>query len=287
MRHIFAFRTPHSLFFVQVETQHLRDTSSDVGASNGDSTDDDWYMDTGNVKSTRNRDGGEGSDSSGDLKDIIRAQLPNFEIESIFRQWLLDHYAGFANPDNGSYIEMFQHMVSGSMALFAKGFLKLIWVTMPSQFLGSKECVYQAYVCAFMTAVGKGVGGWDVQVERSSGKGRLDLLLLCDDEAVIQEHKRIAMTKKDRGSGYGDSQRRRLSKEAEKGFSQIEARGYRARLPDRVTKLREFGIAFLGPYCAIVGRSLKRQPGGPWEFAKSYTTERNERHRSKLYTVSA
>jgi len=269
---------------IQVETQHIRDTNGDIDASSGDSTDDDWDMDTGNGKSTRNRDGSDSSDSnSGDLKDIIRAQIPNFEIRSVFRQWLLGHYADFVKP---SYIEMFQHMVSGSMALFAKGFLKLIWVTMPSQFLGSKECVYQAYVCAFMTAVGKGAGGWDVQVEHSSGKG-LDLLLLCDDEAVIQEHKRIAMTKKDKGSGYGDSQRMRLTKEAENGFSQIEAGGYRARLPDRVTKLREFGIAFLGPYCAIVGRSFKRQPGGPWEFEKSYPTERNERHRSKLYTVSA
>ena len=274
---------------IQVETQHLRDTSGDIDASSGDITDsdDDWDMDTGNVKSTRNRDGSEGSDSSsGDLKDIIRVQIPNFEIRSVFCQWLLDHYVDFVKSDNSSYIEMFQHMVSGSMALFAKGFSKLIWVTMPSQFLGSKECVYQAYVCAFMTAVGKGAGGWDFQMERSSGRG-LDLFLLCDDEAVIQEHNRIAMTKKDKGSSYGDSQRMRLTKEAENGFSQIEARGYRARLPDRVTKLREFGIAFLGPYCAIVGRSLKRQPGGLWEFEKSYPTKRNERHRSKLYTVSA
>lgn len=41
------------------------------------------------------------------------------------------------------------------MALFAEGFLRLVWNTMPNQFLGSKECVYQAYVCAFMTAAGK------------------------------------------------------------------------------------------------------------------------------------
>ena len=223
--------------------------------------------------------------SSGDTTKVIRAQIPNFEIQSIFRQWLLDHFTAYVNRDN-SYTEMFLRMVSGSMASFAKGFLKLIWVTVPNQFLGSKEIVYQAYVCAFMTAAGNGAGEWDVQVERCSGKGRLDLLILGDDKAVIQEHKRITMTKKDKQSGYGNSQCMRLTKEAENGLRQIEAKAYRARLPNHVTKLREFGIAFLGPYCAIVGRSLKREPGGQWEFEKSYSTERNERHRKQLYTVT-
>ena len=71
-------------------------------------------------------------------------------------------------------------------------------------------------------------------MERCSGKGPLDLLLLCGHEVVIQDHRQIAMTKKDKRSGYGDSQRVRLTKETENGFSQIEAKGYRARLPDRI-----------------------------------------------------
>jgi hypothetical protein len=37
---------------------------------------------------------------------------------------------------------LFRKMVSGNMASFAKTFGRLIWPTMPIQFLGSKELVY-------------------------------------------------------------------------------------------------------------------------------------------------
>jgi len=123
-------------------------------------------------------------------------------------------------------------------------------------------------------------------VEHCSGIGQLDLRLVSDHEAVIQEYKRIKLTKKDKDSGYGGSQRKRLTKAAEKGLGQIEIKGYRTQLPDQVTKLREFGIAFLGPYCAIVGHSLKREPGGEWRIRKVYNAERNERHRDRLYHAS-
>ena len=68
--------------FIQVETQHLH--GSDIDTSDDkDSTGDDG--DIGNVISTRNCDGGEDSDSSsGDLKEVIRAQIPNYEIQSTF-----------------------------------------------------------------------------------------------------------------------------------------------------------------------------------------------------------
>jgi hypothetical protein len=92
---------------------------------------------------------------------------------------------------------MFQNMVSGSMASFAIGLSKLIWQTMPTQFLGRKEYVYQAYVCAYITCASQvtsnqGVGV--VDVEHCAGIGRLDLILYRGDEAAIQEHKRIELS---------------------------------------------------------------------------------------------
>jgi len=51
---------------------------------------------------------------------------------------------------------------------------------------------------------------------------------------------------------------------------------------DRVTELREYGMVFLGPYCAVEGCLLKRKPGGQWEVKELYTT--NLRH--GLYGVA-
>jgi hypothetical protein len=281
--HIFAFRKPHSLFFIQVETQCLHDMDSDTDSVT--SSDDDGDTETSSsedVNSTSDSDSGENSHSStGHLKDAISAQIPNHEIRSLFRQWLLDHFMDRVRTD---CINMFQNMVSGSMASFAKGFSKLMSQTMPTQFLGRKQFV--TFITAASQVASSDRGLWEVDVERCAGIGRLDLIFYRGDEAAIQEHKRMALSEKDKRSGYGDPQRERLTKEAEKGLTQIEVKGYRARLPDQVTKLREFGIAFLGPYCAIVGRSFKRKAGGQWKIRKTYIAERNERHRGQLYTAS-
>jgi hypothetical protein len=303
--HVFALRTPHSLFFFQID--ETQDAGSDVDSSSGSvSSSDDGDSETSNGEdSSRDSDSGEDSDgsdssggedndgsdsSSGDLKAAISAQIPNYEIRSLFRQWLLDHFMDRMKRSSRTTncVDMFQHMVSGSMALFAKGFSKFVWQTMPTQFLGSKECVYQAYVSACLTVASQlaspDQGFWEVKVE-CNGIGRLDLIFSRNDKAAIQEHKRVVLSAQDKKNGYGDSQRKRLTRAAEKGLRQIEVKGYRARLPDTVTELREFGIAFLGPYCAIESHSLKRKPGGQWKFKKTYMAERNERHRDQLYTA--
>ncbi|KAI9509991.1 hypothetical protein F5148DRAFT_1374784 [Russula earlei] len=280
----------------------IRDASSDVdmtdSASNSDD-DDTEASHNEDINSSEHSDGGEDrniSDSiSGDFKATISAQIPNSEIRSLFRQWLVDHLTHcveHSRKKSTSCADIFQDMVSGSMASFSKGFSKFVWHNMPTQFLGSKEYLYQAYVASFFTvgstlrSSSSDLGLWSVKVEECAGMGRLDLMFSRQNEAVIQEHKRIRLSAKYKKSGYGDSQRERLSKAAENALEQIKAKGYRARLPDHVTKLREYGIAFLGPYCAIVSDALKREPGGQWKVTKSYITERNEKHRVKLYTAS-
>jgi hypothetical protein len=66
---------------------------------------------------------------------------------------------------------LFHGMVSGEMVSFAEGFAKLVWDTLPAQFLGGREYVYQAYVCAFFTVASEAANdlrykpAWEVQVE--------------------------------------------------------------------------------------------------------------------------
>ena len=77
----------------------------------------------------------------------IIVQIPNHEIRSLYHEWLRDHLKDYVNKSSSLTIEcvdIFQNMVSGRMVSFAKGFSKLIWRTMPTQFLGCKEYVYLA-----------------------------------------------------------------------------------------------------------------------------------------------
>jgi hypothetical protein len=82
-------------------------------------------------------------------------------------------------------IGLFREMMSGEMSSFAAQFGRLMWDTMPIQFLGRREGVYQAYVCEYFTAAcdastalePKNNSAWDVRVEECGGIGRLDLIL--------------------------------------------------------------------------------------------------------------
>ena len=51
-----------------------------------------------------------------------------------------------------------------------------------------------------------------------------------------------------------------------------------------MTELCEYGIAFLGPYCAVVARSLKRDRGGQWVYEKEYTSAEDEIRHGNMYT---
>ena len=104
-----------------------------------------------------------------------------------------------------------------------------------------------------------------------------------DDTGVIQEHKREKLTKKDKKDGYGDSQSKRLTKMAAEGLQQLETKQYRSSMRDHVTKLHEYSLGFLGPYYAIVGRLLKREPGGQWVIVNSYAADQDEKRRALLY----
>ena len=216
--------------------------------------------------------------SLADMK-IIAVRIPNNEIRYVFRKWLRAKLASSMQSQNiqGRSIALFKSMVSEPMAGFAEEFGKLVLETVPGQFFGSKEVVYQAYVYAFFTAAAEAMDitpKWEVEVECFAGSGRLDLIAqhARDKHASIQKYKRLTYIKKEKGKGYGESQRIRLTRKAEKALTQIEDRRYRSSIRTHVLELREYGIAFLGPYCGIVGRLLSREPGKEWKVADNYTS---------------
>jgi hypothetical protein len=85
--------------------------------------------------------------------------IPNFEIRGKFHQWLQNHISQRMPPEiKSKSIGLFREMVSGDISSFAAQFGKLVWDTMPIEFLGRKEFVYQAYVCAFFAELRSSIG---------------------------------------------------------------------------------------------------------------------------------
>jgi hypothetical protein len=62
---------------------------------------------------------------------------------------------------------------------------------------------------------------------------------------VIQEYKRIRLTKMDKKGVYSTSQELRLTKMADEALDQIEKKRYRNAVWDHVTELHEYGVAFI------------------------------------------
>jgi hypothetical protein len=135
-------------------------------------------------------------------------------------------------------IRLFRKMVSGDMSSFAAQFGRLVWDTMPIQFLGRKDCVYQAYVSTYFIAAAdassalnrRNKSPWDVRVEECGGIGRMNLIMQRkgDDTGVLHEHKLVPFTPRDEKQDYSASQRKRLTKKADEALVQLETREYRA-----------------------------------------------------------
>lgn len=271
---LFTFIDPvtHPLFDLA-----LTQPSSNVPTSSSDDADDhdsnNGHDDSRSIDSYDDSDRIDSTEIRGTSQKLVVACIPNHEIRCLFRRWLQKHITDRMNALNTTArsVTLFRKMVAGRMPIFAKKFGELIWHTMPNQFLGGKEFVYQAYICAFFTVASEAANApaynaaWDIQVERCAGIGRLDLILQRpgDDTGVLQEYKRVKMSEKDKNEGYSDSQCKRLTKMSEEALRQLETKGHRASMKDHVIKLHEYGLAFLGPYCAIVGQSLEREPDEP------------------------
>ena len=101
--------------------------------------------------------------------------------------------------------------------------------------------------------------------------------------ATIEKHKRIDFSERDKTESYSSSRCRPLTNTAEKALKQIETSRYRTVIKDHVTELREFGLAFLAPYCAVVGRLLERDCGDNWNIQEVYSADKDEARRAEMY----
>lgn len=182
----------------------------------------------------------------------------------------------------GPSVSLFCDMVDGNFSEFAKAFGELVITSMPQRIFGSKEHVYQDWIYAYFSGVAGAMGNkkWTTRMEVVAGDGRADVILYDEEKrGGILEFKRLPHPIK---NGYGNNQESLLSKATNGALNQCDTRHYRAGMPKGVTKIVEYGIAFLGPYCAVEARMLEKKDG-KWITQTAYSASTDEKRRKETY----
>lgn len=86
----------------------------------------------------------------------------------------------------------------------------------------------------------------------------------------------------DKKEGYRDQERKQLSSGTKEALLQCDTCHYCLTMPEHVNIVYEYGLAFLGPYCAVEARVLKKV-NGTWVTDRVYTAEEDERRRQYTY----
>jgi hypothetical protein len=211
---------------------------------------------------------------------MIRASIPNGEIRSEFQRWIRMDLAKRLPPElRGRSAELFRNLVNGSMASFAQKLRKIVFDSMPSQYFGSEENVYQAYIKAYLEYAATAVHISPGPMICRAGADYRHLVFRRKGSAVLIE---LKWAKHEKGEGYRESERQELTKLTGVAMEQLKSR---PALPEHVTKLRLYGVGFLGPYCAIEGQLLERKTGEQWVVKQSYSVEKDEKDRARVYTT--
>jgi hypothetical protein len=161
--------------------------------------------------------------SSGNGK-IITVVIPNREIRTVFSHWIRTDFECRLPPkQRGQSSRLFDNMVRGPMASFAHEFRDLVFNAMPSQFFGSREDVYEAFVKAYLIGAVEADNSapwWTIEQQRPAGAGHVDLIVQRSGEShsVILELKRISHPKLE---GYrADTEAKKLTTETGKAMIQ-------------------------------------------------------------------
>ena len=218
--------------------------------------------------------------------DSVSVRIPNTEIASQFRGWIKEDFSHrMTEALSGPSVTLFHAMTIGDFNAFANLFGRFLLESVPQCIFGSLEAVYQEYLFAYFSSAAEAMTvkpKWNTVMEATAGAGRTDMSFWNEKTGTINEVKRIEYWEK---AGYRDTHERKLlTKAAKEALDQCDTRHYRAILPDTVTTVCEYGLAFLGPYCGIEARRLERV-GEKWVVKETYTAEEDEVRRKDAYCI--
>ncbi len=216
------------------------------------------------------------------LNASASVRIPNSEIQSEFREWIREDFGRRMTPElSDSSITLFNLMSNGSFAEFAESFGQLFFTQVPQRIFGGVETVYQDYLFAYLSSAAHALEvkpKWTTKMEVDAGDGRTDMVFYRD-EGVVLELKRFPRKKK---KGYRDQERLQLSNGTKEALEECDTRYCRSIMPENVTTIYEYGLAFLGPYCGVEARILKKV-NGIWVTDGVYTAGEDEKRRQRMY----
>jgi len=230
----------------------------------------------------------------------ISVRIPNREIRSVYNGWLQSHLRKSIRAQNldTQSKELFEASIEGNFSKFAHELRRLVRGRTSYRILGSKEAVYQGFLYGFFVAASQTYSQtysskrpWHIQVESDGGMGRLDLMMWHPDDhrAVIHEYKNKSLTPAEKKKeAFDELKSQQLTELAVAGLEQIKQREYRTIFDNdsKITEVHEYGIAFFGKRCAVVGRTMSREgQGEPWTSTKTYSGKADEASRAPMYEL--
>ena len=173
--------------------------------------------------------------------------------------------AGFSY---GPSVSLFYDMVDGNFPEFSKAFGEFFLTPMPQRIFGSQEWVYQDWVYAYISGIVGSMGNktWTTRMEVVAGDGRTDIILHDEEKGGYSWVQTSSASQK---KGYRDYEASLLSKATNGALDQ------------RDYYIVEYGIAFLGPYCAVEARMLERKDG-KWTTQTKYSSSTDEKRRKEI-----
>ena len=176
-------------------------------------------------------------------RESYRLSIPNYEVQHIYEQRLLDWVAKQLAIDPSKYHSLARFLAMGEIATFQKYLEELLAISTSFYQTGDKlaEVFYNGFMLCLLSCLSE---YYLIESDQESGKGRPDVVLIPQvahsDQAMVIEYK----VSQDVSS---------LPSLAEAGLSQIASKGYgtRAKAHPHVKTLLQLCLAFAGKQVAM------------------------------------
>ena len=178
-----------------------------------------------------------------EAEELYQLSIPNYEVQHIYKQRLLDWVSKRLPIDLGHYHSLARFLAMGELATFKKYLEELLAISTSFHQTGDKmsEVFYNGFMLCLLSSLSY---YYLIESERESGRGRPDVMLIPKathgDQAMVIEYKV--------GQDVAG-----LPGLAEAGLSQIRAKGYgtQAKSQAHVKKLLQVCLAFSGKEMAL------------------------------------
>ena len=178
-----------------------------------------------------------------EAEELYQLSIPNYEVQHIYKQRLLDWVSKRLPIDLGHYHSLARFLAMGELETFKKYLEELLAISTSFHQTGDKmsEVFYNGFMLCLLSCLSY---YYLIESERESGRGRPDVMLIPKathgDQAMVIEYKV--------GQDVAG-----LPALAEEGLSQIRAKGYgtQAKSQAHVKKLLQVCLAFSGKEMAL------------------------------------